>query len=217
MSPAAAPKILALRAKCLGNLLSRLVGHLAKEAHQCGVYFFRGCPRDAVWAVLHDELARAFDELGGAESRSGDGKDAVGISVNHKRGYIDTGQILAEVFVPRSDTRQAGGSRGASTDVPASLHGLFAHTLPQEDVSIVEILEELGEERITVSGHRFLDPSKDAAIHTLRVVARLEQERGTPEMITALLISFEPYFPRYRATSPPPIEKPTRLKSWSLR
>ena len=106
MSPAAAPKILALMAKCLDNLLSRLVGHLAKEAQQCGVYFFRVCPRDAVWAVLHDELARAFDELGGAESRSGDGKDAVGISVNHKRGYIDTGQILAEVFVPHSDTRQ---------------------------------------------------------------------------------------------------------------
>jgi len=30
-----------LWAGCLGNLLSRLVGRLAKEAHQCGVYFFR--------------------------------------------------------------------------------------------------------------------------------------------------------------------------------
>src|SRR5216683_3799764 len=126
-------KAVRLWAGCLGNLLSRLVGRLAKEAHQCSVYFFRVRPRDAVWAVLHDELARTFDEIDGAESRSGDGKDAVGISVNHKRGYIDTGQILAEVFVPRSDTRQAGGSRRASTDVPASLPGLFAHTLPQED------------------------------------------------------------------------------------
>ena len=43
-----------LWAGCLGNLLSRLVGRLAKEAHQCGVYFFRVRPRDAVWTVLHD-------------------------------------------------------------------------------------------------------------------------------------------------------------------
>src|SRR5258708_35394520 len=37
-----------LKAGCLGNLFLRLVGLLAKEAHQCGVYFFRVCPRDAV-------------------------------------------------------------------------------------------------------------------------------------------------------------------------
>src|SRR6266481_930841 len=148
MSPAAAPKILALRAKCLGNLLSRLVGHLAKEAQQCGVYFFRVCPRDAVWAVLHDELARAFDELGGAESRSGDGKDAVGISVNHKRGYIDTGQILAEVFVPRSDTRQAGGSRGASgvghTEGLLSQADLARCTFPSMSVAVAAHMKGVG-------------------------------------------------------------------------
>ena len=111
MSAAAAPKILAPRAKCLGNLLSRLVGRLAKEAHQCGVYFFRVCPRDAVWAVLHDELARASDELGGAESRSGDGKDAVGISVNHKRG-------LSLPIIPSESSKAAARrKRRIQTDI----------------------------------------------------------------------------------------------------
>jgi len=62
------------------------------------------------------------------------------------------------------------------------------------NVGVVEILEELGEERIAVGGHRFLDPRKDTAIHALRVVGRLEQVRGTPEMITALLTPLEPYF-----------------------
>ena len=35
-------------------------------------------------------------------------------------------------------------------------------------------------------------------------------------MITALLTPLEPYFPRYRATSPPPMEKPTKVKSCSF-
>ena len=41
--------------------------------------------------------------------------------------------------------------------------GLFARTLPREDVGVVEILEELGEERVTVIGHGFLDPRKTLA------------------------------------------------------
>ena len=35
-------------------------------------------------------------------------------------------------------------------------------------------------------------------------------------MITALLKNLEPYFPRYRATSPAPMEKPTKVASLSL-
>ena len=55
---------------------------------------------------------------------------------------------------------------------------MFAYTLPQENVGVVEILEEASEERIAVGGDRFLDPRKDTAIHALRVVGGLEQVRG---------------------------------------
>src|SRR5713101_1130312 len=123
-------KAVRLWAGRLGNLPPRLAGLLTQEVQQFGVYFFRVRPGNAVWTVLHDQQARPFDELGGAQPCSRDGKDAVGITVNHQRGHIDTGQILAEVFVPGCDTRQAGGGRGASPDVPTGLHGLFAHTLP---------------------------------------------------------------------------------------
>ena len=46
-----------LKAGWLGNLLLRLVGLLAQEAQQFGVYFFRVSPRDAMRTVLHHHLA----------------------------------------------------------------------------------------------------------------------------------------------------------------
>ena len=121
-----------LKAGCLGNLFLRLVGLLSKEAHQCGVYFFRVCPRDAVWTVLHDQLACSFDELDGAQSCSRDGKDAVGITVNHQRWHIDTGQILAEVFVPSCDTPQTGGGGGAGRRVPVGLEACSLTRFPRK-------------------------------------------------------------------------------------
>lgn len=109
----------ALRIVCLGSLRVRLAGLFGQEVQQFGVYFFRVRPRDAVWTVLHDQQAGALDELGGAQSRSRDGKNAVGISVNHQGGHIDVGQIPAEVLVPSWDTRQAGGGGGAGRYVLA--------------------------------------------------------------------------------------------------
>jgi len=41
--------------------------------------------------------------------------------------------------VPGWDTRQAGGGGGAGCYVPTGLDGLFADTLPQEQVGVVEI------------------------------------------------------------------------------
>jgi hypothetical protein len=94
---------------CLGNrLLPRRAGSLAQEAQQFGVYFLRVGPRDAVRTVLHHQFARIFDELRGAQPRGRDGKDMVRIPVNHQRGHVDGGQVLAEIFVPGWDTRQAG-------------------------------------------------------------------------------------------------------------
>src|SRR5437879_3169130 len=53
------------------------------------------------------------------------------------------------------DACQAGCGRGARRDVPTALSRLFADTLPQELVGLVEIREEAAEECIAVGGHRF--------------------------------------------------------------
>ena len=93
---------------CLRNLFPQFAGTLAKETQQARVYFFRVRPRDTVRSILQDQLARSFDELGGAKARGRDGKDAIGIPLNHQRGNIDASQVFAEVFVPSRDTCQAG-------------------------------------------------------------------------------------------------------------
>src|SRR5579862_3816640 len=99
-------------------------------------------PCNAMRTALHYYLTCSFDELRGTQSRSRDRKDAVGIPLDHQRGHIDARQVLAEVFVPGCDACQAGGGGGAGRDVPTGLNRWFADTLPQELVSVVEILKE---------------------------------------------------------------------------
>jgi len=90
-----------LWAGCLGNLLSRLVGRLAKEAHQCGVTSsacvhvmqcgpsFTTTRRDPLMSLAVRKPVAVMGRMRSA------------ISLNHQRGHIDTGQVLAEVFVAR--------------------------------------------------------------------------------------------------------------------
>ena len=56
------------------------------------------------------------------------------------------------------------------------LHRLLAAPLPEIDVGIVEILEEFGEEGITVGGDRLLNTLKYAGVHSFGIVGGLEQE-----------------------------------------
>src|SRR6202030_1301986 len=81
------------------------------------------------------------------------------------------------VLVPGWATRQAGSGGGAGRHVPASLDGLFADTLTQQQVGVVEILEEASEERVAVGRHGFLDAGKYTGIHAFGIVAGLEQVR----------------------------------------
>src|SRR5580704_7312457 len=106
----------------LGNFLLQIAGLLAQEAQQSAVHFFRVRPCNAVRTILDDQLACSLDKLGGAKSGCRDGKDAVSIPLDHQRGHIDARQILAEVFMPGWDAREAGGSRGAGRDVPTGLN-----------------------------------------------------------------------------------------------
>src|SRR5216684_6658817 len=79
--------------------------------------------------------------------------------------------------MPCWHTSKTGCGRGAGCNVPASLDGLFADALTQEDVRVVEILEKLGEERVAICDDGFLDAIEDSAIHALGIVRLLEQER----------------------------------------
>src|SRR5882672_10486252 len=161
----------------LGNFLLPVADLLAQEAQQSGVHFFRVGPGDGVRSIFHHQLARSFDELGGAKACGRYGKNAVGISLNHERGHVDARQVFAEVFMPRCDARETGGSGGAGRNVPTGLYDLFADTLSQECVGVVEILKETGEERIPVSSYRLLYSCEHATIHALGVVRRLQQAR----------------------------------------
>src|SRR5258707_164374 len=59
--------------------------------------------------------------------------------LNHQRRHIYARQVLAKVFVPGLDAREAGGSGGAGRNVPTGLDDLFADTLSQEYVGVEEI------------------------------------------------------------------------------
>jgi hypothetical protein len=96
-----------------------------------------------------------------------------------KVGTSTAGQVLTKVLMPRRHTSETGRSRGAGRDVPASLNGLFADTLPQQKICVVEILEKLAEERVTICDDGLLDPLEDTAVHTLRIVWR--PSTGTAE------------------------------------
>src|SRR2546425_2214330 len=70
-----------------------------------------------------------------------------------------------------------GSGRCARGDVPAGLDSLFADSGSEELVSVVEVFEKFGEERVTVRGYGFLDPFEDAAVNAFRVVRCLQQIR----------------------------------------
>src|SRR5579862_6553097 len=130
-----------------------------------------------MWTVLDDEMAGSLDELCGAGSGGGNGQNTVGIAVDNKRGYIDALQIAAKIFMPGGNAGKAGGGRSRGRYIPARLHGLLAHTLTQVYIRVVKVHEELSEEGVAIGGNCFLDSGKHAAIHTVRIVACLQQVR----------------------------------------
>src|SRR5437868_4649781 len=97
--------------------------------------------------------------------------------MNHQRGHVDTGQVLAKVLMPGRDASQTGRSRGAGRNVPAGLDRLLADAFAQQQIRVVKILEKLREETVTICGNGFLYSLEDAAVHALRVVRRLQKER----------------------------------------
>jgi hypothetical protein len=133
----------------------------AQEAQQLRVDFLCMSPSNAVRPALHDVKSSALDHFGGSGAGSIERNNAVFVVVDYERWHINPFQVLAEVLVPCCDTDQAGGGGGGCRHVPASLDGLFADTLTQQQIGVVEILEEAGEERVAVDGDGLLAYARD--------------------------------------------------------
>src|SRR6266851_5715366 len=106
--------------------------------------------------------------------------------------------------MPCRDAGETCRSRGACCDVPARLNGLFADALAQQEICVVEILKEFGEERVTVCRDGLLDPLEDTAVHALRVVRRLQKEgrnRRDEYRLADALRSIFPEVARYFAAA----------------
>src|SRR5208283_5893724 len=134
------------------------------------------CPGDAVRSTFHDDQPASVDKLGCAPSRSGEGKNPVGIAMNDQRRHVDAFEVLPEVGQPCRDAIQSTLGRGACCYGPTILNNLVTDQFAPQDVNVVEIGEKLAKESRTVSSYSFRDAVEDAAVHAFRVVGRFQQE-----------------------------------------
>src|SRR5438270_2214613 len=132
---------------CRGRMLR---SPFSQEVHKLTIYFVRVCPSYAVRPIFHDEQTGSLDQLGGPLSRCGNRHNPVCIAVNDQRGYVDAFEVLAKILMPGWHTGKTCRGRGAGRCVPASLDCLFADAFTQEKIRVVEILEKLGKERVTI-------------------------------------------------------------------
>ena len=79
--------------------------------------------------------------------------------------------------MPRRNACQTRVRRGNCSGVPTRLDGLLTDTLSQVNFSVVEVLEEVCEERVTIRSDRLLNSLKHRTVNALRVVRRLKQIR----------------------------------------
>jgi hypothetical protein len=101
--------------------------------------------------------------------------NAILVTVDDQHRHLDAGYGLPEILMPRGNTDQAGRGRGASGDIPTGAHDFIAHSLPQEQVGVVEVLEKLREECVAISGHGFLNALKDTAVELFRLSSVLSK------------------------------------------
>src|SRR4030088_2921180 len=95
-------------------------------------------------------------------------------------GTLMRGRSFRKSVPPPGDAIESAFGGGADTDVPASLDSLVTDTFAAQDIHVVEICKKGGKERRPVRNDGLLDPVEDTAVHPLRVVSRLQQERREP-------------------------------------
>ena len=123
---------------------------MPEEPHQLTVDLFPMRPRDIVRSILDHHQLRTFYQLGRALPGGREWHNPVRVAVDYERRHIDPREIVAEIFMPRWNARQARDSRRDASHIPACLHRLLADPLPKVNVGVVEVLEEFGEERVAV-------------------------------------------------------------------
>src|SRR5580658_6687137 len=151
-----------------------------EEVQQLGIHLVHVGPGYTVWPTFHHSEPGSLDQLGGPESRRRDWQYAIRVAMNDQGGHIDALEILTKILMPGWHARESRRGRRAGGHVPASTDHLFADAFAQEDVRVVEVLEKLGKERIAVRNDRFSNAIKDAAIHSVGIALRLQQEGRDP-------------------------------------
>src|SRR5256714_1884114 len=106
-----------------------------------------------------------------------EGKDAVLSAVHDEYRDVELRQISPEVGQPGIDTCVAREWRSAGRDVEAGLPGPVADSGAAEDVDVVEVVEEILEERVAIVGDACLDVVEDLAVNALGVVVGLKYKR----------------------------------------
>src|ERR1700747_1405778 len=96
--------------------------------------------------------------------------------MDDQRRNIDPCHVRAEVFVPSWHAGQTGRSGSTGGYVPAGFDGLFADAPPKKNICVIEILEEFGEEGVTVCSDGLLNSIEHTAVHTFWVVGGLQKE-----------------------------------------
>ena len=83
--------------------------------------------------------------------------------------------------MPGRYASKTGRGGSACGHIPASLNGLFADTLTQQRVCVVEILEKVGEEGVTVRSDSFLDSLEYTAIRVIIEQFRESTRNPSPD------------------------------------
>ena len=122
-------------------------GSLVEESEQRLVDLVGVRPADVVRAALDRDQLQVVDQCRQPLRGRLEGQDPIFRAVNDQRGHIDLRQVIAEVGQPGVDTRVGRIRRSARGQVEARLPGLVADSRPAELVDVVEVVEEVLENR----------------------------------------------------------------------
>ena len=114
-------------------------------------------------------------ERWGADARSAERKNPVGVTMNHQRGNINLCEVSAEIRFPGIHAVAQGNGGGRGRHVPALLQCLAADSLTVPDIGIVEILQVFGQKSESVGRQAPFGVGKKAFVQTVWVILSFEQ------------------------------------------
>src|ERR1700724_2764854 len=150
-------------------------GGLGEKAHELRIDSIGMCPEHAMGTARQlDE----FDVLDHLRLPSGGGirrQDAVGVAVQDERRHVVLWDVLAEILDPAVYTVQRPNRGRTRGDVPVVFEHALAHELTARHVVVVEVSQELHQERWTIRTNRGLDVLEDFGLDAFGVVGGLHE------------------------------------------